>query len=217
MAKINQALKPEKLLSACTLAEFRAWKTGFELYYSSNGMHYFPVAEQQGYLRSCLELKLQQLLQTKATSATPVLGETDSCMSHLREIFLQNIPLLTRRYNFFCCDQKAGERFSDWNLRLMLEGQEAELGTLTEDDLYALRLVTGTCDTKLREEFLKQDRTSPLSCRTGSMTSAFHWSFVLTVGHNSGLHSMNSAHLTMSSMRFHPLIIASQMATPSLR
>lgn len=61
--KINQALKPERLLSSCTLSKFRSWRTNFELYYSSNQMHNFPVDEQQGYLRSCLELKLQQILQ----------------------------------------------------------------------------------------------------------------------------------------------------------
>ncbi|TRY77883.1 hypothetical protein TCAL_11460 [Tigriopus californicus] len=39
---------------------------------------------------------------------------------------------------------------------MQLVGQEAELDTLNPDDLYVLRLVTGTTDRKLKEEFLRE-------------------------------------------------------------
>jgi hypothetical protein len=153
--RINDSLKPEKLTLEATLAEFRAWQTNFDLFYSSNHMERFPLEEQQGYLRSCLDLKLSQILSTKIQAGTTIRGE-GGCIDALRQIFLQLIPVLTRRYNFFKCDQKAGEKFSDWFLRLQLEGQEAELNTINEDYLYVLRLVTGTKDKRLREEFLRQ-------------------------------------------------------------
>jgi hypothetical protein len=153
--RINEALKPEKLTADATLAEFRVWQTDFDLFYSSNQMDKFPPEEQQGYLRSCLDLKLSQLLATKIDAKTPVQGK-NGCLEALRHVFLQLVPVLTRRYNFFRCDQKPGEKFSDWFLRLQLEGQEAELTTINEDYLYILRLVTGTCDKRLREEFLRQ-------------------------------------------------------------
>eukprot|EP00095_Tigriopus_kingsejongensis_P009837 maker-scaffold21_size687808-snap-gene-4.8 protein:Tk09837 transcript:maker-scaffold21_size687808-snap-gene-4.8-mRNA-1 annotation:"band 7 protein cg42540-like" len=76
--KINSALKPEKLMASCTLAEFRSWNKGFNLYYSSNKMDRFPIAEQHGYLRSCLELKLQQLLSIKTQDGTVIEGP-DGC------------------------------------------------------------------------------------------------------------------------------------------
>jgi hypothetical protein len=157
--RINEALKPERLTIDATLAEFRAWQTNFDLFHSSNHMDKFPSDEQQGYLRSCLDLKLSQLLSTKVDSSTPLYGN-NGCIDVLRQIFLQIVPVLTRRYNFFKCDQKSGEKFSDWFLRLQLEGQEAELSTIDEDYLYVLRLVTGTNDKRLREEFLRQSNPS---------------------------------------------------------
>jgi hypothetical protein len=175
--KINEALKPEKLLCSSTLAEFRSWKTNFNLYFSSNQMDKFPLPEQQGYLRSCLELKLQQMLMTKSKDTTPIHGDT-GCVELLREIFLQNTPVLTRRYNFFQCNQKHGERFSDWYLRLQLSGQEAELPQNFEDELYVLRFVTGTSDSRLREEFLRQANPS----RENLLQIAKAWESAAVVG-----------------------------------
>eukprot|EP00095_Tigriopus_kingsejongensis_P001472 snap_masked-scaffold1277_size51002-processed-gene-0.0 protein:Tk01472 transcript:snap_masked-scaffold1277_size51002-processed-gene-0.0-mRNA-1 annotation:"hypothetical protein BV95_01080" len=77
-------------------------------------------------------------------------GES-GCLVILKEFFLQSIPLVSRRYNFFECNQHAGEPFSDWYLRLQFDGNEAELESLTVDDIYALRIITGTSDLKLRE------------------------------------------------------------------
>ena len=167
-SRINDSLKPERLHASATLAEFRSWRTGFELYHSSNKMDQFPVQEQQGYLRACIELKLQQILSTHIATDTPINGES-GCLETLRSIFLQNIPVLTRRYNFFRCDQKLKEKFSDWYLRLQLEGQEAELNSLSSDDLYVLRLVTGTSDMRLREEFLRQAKPTHENLRQIAM------------------------------------------------
>ena len=204
--KINEALKPEKLLASATLAEYRSWQTNFELYYSSNKMDKFPLPEQQGYLRSCIELKLQQVLSTKITNVTPIHGD-GNCLSALKGIFLQNIPLLTRRYNFFKCNQIPGEKFSDWNLRLQLEGQEAELDKITEDDLYALRYVTGTADKKLREEFLRQNKTT----REDFQKIAMSWESATAVEEN--LSSSNSS-LSCSKVSSYQKSKKSQMARP---
>ena len=175
--KINEALKPEKLTSSATLAEFRSWRTNFELYYTSNGMQRFSIAEQQGYLRSCIDLKLQQFLSQKIQDRSPIHGN-DGCLEQLRGIFLMNIPVLTRRFNFFNCNQSVGEKFSDWNLRLQMEGQEADLANLSIDDMYSLRYVTGTSDRKLREEFLKQKKPT----RQDLLQIAMSWEAASNVG-----------------------------------
>jgi hypothetical protein len=154
--KINEALKPEKLHVSATLAEFRAWRKNFELYYQSNNMSSFPIEQQQGYLRNCIELKLQQVLDTKIKDDTSIFGD-DGIIAILKSIYLQQIPVLTRRFNFFKCNQKPGESFSDWTLRLQLEGQEAELENLTVDELYLTQMVCGTNDHQLQEEFLRMD------------------------------------------------------------
>lgn len=157
--KIRNDLKPDQLLSSSTLGEFRAWSQNYDAYYSSNNMEHLPLAEQQAYLRCCLDLKLQQSLSMKICAETPIYGE-DGCLSSVRQVFINNTPILSRRFKFFSCDQQVGETFSDWYLRLQLDGQEAELENIQADDLFVLRLVTGTCDGKLREEFLKQDKPS---------------------------------------------------------
>eukprot|EP00095_Tigriopus_kingsejongensis_P008719 maker-scaffold352_size199037-snap-gene-0.46 protein:Tk08719 transcript:maker-scaffold352_size199037-snap-gene-0.46-mRNA-1 annotation:"protein isoform a" len=43
---------------------------------------------------------------------------------------------------------------------LQLEGNEAELDKLTMDDIFALRIITGTSDFKLREELLRQEKAT---------------------------------------------------------
>jgi hypothetical protein len=153
--RINESLKPPCLLVDSTLAEFRSWKQGFNCYFTSNQMDQFSLEEQRGYLNACLELKLQQLLSMKVNGTTPIQGE-DGCLEALRNIFLQKIPILKRRYNFFQCNQQPNESFSEWYLRLELEGQEAELEHIDVNYLYILRMVTGTADKKLREEFLRR-------------------------------------------------------------
>jgi hypothetical protein len=156
--RINEALKPDKLNSDSDLSEYRSWKQNFDLFYSSNSMDKLPVIEQHGYVRSCIDLKLQQIMSTRIDMDDPIaIYGPEGYLSQLKGIFLQNTPLLTRRYGFSRCDQQVGEKFSDWYLRLQLLGREAELNKLTEDDSYVLRFIIGTCDTKLREEFLRQD------------------------------------------------------------
>ena len=192
--RINDALKPERLLASATLAEFRSWQQNFNLYFSSNHMERFPIPEQQGYLNSCIEIKLQQMLSTFIDSNTAINGD-NGCLSKLRNIFLQNTPVLTRRYNFFQCDQKPGERFSDWYLRLQLEGQEAELADIKVDDLYVLRLVTGTTDKRLREEFLRQAKPT----REELQRIAMAWESASLVEHS--LSSNNASVSALSSYK----------------
>eukprot|EP00095_Tigriopus_kingsejongensis_P007498 snap_masked-scaffold580_size130538-processed-gene-0.13 protein:Tk07498 transcript:snap_masked-scaffold580_size130538-processed-gene-0.13-mRNA-1 annotation:"hypothetical protein DAPPUDRAFT_109281" len=88
-----------------------------------------PIAEQHGYLRSCLELKLQQLLSIKTQDGTVIEGP-DGCIAKLKEIFVQQIPILTRRYNFFKCDQRA-----DSNIRSIVAANSTTLKCLGSADL----------------------------------------------------------------------------------
>lgn len=152
--KINNDLKPEKLLPSSSLAEFRSWKENFIVYYSSNQMDLMPISQQHGYLRSCLDLKLQLALSVKISP----LSSVEDCLCLLKGIFFSNTPELTRRFNFFACDQHDGEPFSDWYLRLQVLGQDADLESISVDDLFVMRLVTGTSDGKLKEEFLRHEK-----------------------------------------------------------
>jgi len=150
-SRVNDALKPEKLSASCSLGEFNAWVQDFDAYYSSNNMDAFPLNEQHAYIRNSLELKLQQLLKTKIDPTST----KEDCMDHLRQVFLRNNPLFIRRFNFFNCSQHKNEKFSDFNTRLELEGQDAELDQMDVDDFYALRFAIGTSDGELQKEFFQ--------------------------------------------------------------
>ncbi|QQP41502.1 Uncharacterized protein FKW44_015903 [Caligus rogercresseyi] len=156
LLRVNESLKPPRLLMESSLAEFRSWKQGFDCFYKSNNMDTIEISEQRGYLHTCLDLLLQQLLSTKVHNHTPIFGE-DGCIEEIRNIFLRRTPMIKRRYNFFNCNQNPGETFSEWYLRLQLEGQEAELENINVDYLYTLRIITGIEDKQLREEFLRKE------------------------------------------------------------
>lgn len=150
--RINNSLRPEKLSYDASLSEFRAWKESFLLYFSSNRMDLFPVNKQRGYLRTCIDLKLQQSLSLSATESSTI----PDCLELTCAIFLQQTPLITRRYDFFKCNQNINEPFSDWYLRLQLQGNEADLDSFKVDDFYVMRIITGTADKSLRDEFLRR-------------------------------------------------------------
>ena len=180
--KIDTALKPERLSIEVTLSEFRAWEQSFKVYYSSNEMGTLPLMEQHGYLTVCLDLKVYQAIQFDISETTPVLdvegSEECSCLKLLANLFLALTPLVIRRYKFFNCNQKTGERFSSWYLRLQMEAEEAELGQMSVDDLFVMRFITGTCDKLLREEFLRQQEADKASL----LTIAKSWERANTVG-----------------------------------
>ena len=87
----------------------------------------------------------------------PVRGSPDvSCVELLRQEFLIQHPLFSRRMDFFSYTQAQGQAFTDWAAKLAKKGDEAALADLTVDDLYSMRYITGVSDQELRKEFLKQ-------------------------------------------------------------
>lgn len=123
--RIND-LKPEKLLLSACLSEFRFWKGNFRVYFAASNMERLPINEQQGYLRVCLDMKLQLALSVNIFP----LSSMDECVGFIGETFLSNIPALTRRFNFFSCDQHVAESIlqricspdGDWHKRFQVEG-----------------------------------------------------------------------------------------------
>ena len=62
--------------------------------------------------------------------------------------------------DFFEYKQPQGTPFSSFFSGLREKGQEAELGTLEEDDIYILLIIANISDNKLREKILRLQHPS---------------------------------------------------------
>ena len=160
--KPNKTLEPHKLSRDHTTVEMKSWCHKFKAWYEGSNMAAGSVREQQAYFRMVLDVHLETKIFASVQENTPIFG-TDSqvsCMSILEEEFLLRYPKVYRQMEFFEAKQSPGQLFSDWSSKLRALGDEAALSSLTTEDLYVMRYLTGTCDEKLREKFLKESKPS---------------------------------------------------------
>ena len=101
-AKIDETLKPEKLLRSFSLEEFNAWSDKFKAYFDHNKKTLDrSIVISRQLLNNVLDLKLINALKTEegVNDDTPIL-ENGGCLDKLKGIFLKESPLFIRRYNF---------------------------------------------------------------------------------------------------------------------
>lgn len=152
--KINDTLKPFILTRDHNPTEFRSWVQKFRAFYSTSAIDKCAIAEQQAYLRICIDSNLDSRIYDKVQATTPIFGD-DGCISLLEEEFMLRYPLFTRRLDFFRHTQSSGQLFSEFAAQLRQKGEEADLQHLTMDDIYVFRYICGTTDSTLKERFLK--------------------------------------------------------------
>ena len=163
--RANEALKPFVLSLDHTPAEMRGWIRRFTAYYTSSNMDKGSKLEQQAYFMSVLESSLEAKVREKLSNSTPIFRNGDlaievTCIELLEKAFINKYSMLTRRFHFFNHKQAPGQNFSDWALKLRSLGSEADLGSITTDELYMLIYICGTSDAKLREKFLEVSEPS---------------------------------------------------------
>ena len=112
------------------------------------------LEEQQAYFTACLDEKLKIDINLKIVDTMPVLGN-ESCMSILEEEFRRMYPLFSRRVAFHSLNQSHNESKLDWINKLRRLGDQSKIHEMTSDDIYVLRIVQGTCDSKFKEQILK--------------------------------------------------------------
>ena len=139
--KPNLAAKPTKALTKeYSPSELRKWLEQWKTYYNTSNMQVLSLPDQHTQL--CLELSddLADYMRNSVSSRTPMFAnnneETGSCIGYLQAKFLRLYPMVTRRYKFFLATQKQGERLSDFEIRLQGLGKEADVSTLTTEQLY---------------------------------------------------------------------------------
>ena len=157
--KIDDTLKPEKLLRSYTLEEFNAWSEKFQAYYDHNKKTLDKsITISRQILNNLLDLKLLNALKTEegVKDDTPILAN-GGCLSKLKDIFLKESPLFVRRYNFLKHVQDPRQPFGDWWVTKKSKDRECELDRITKEDMMLLSLMTGVHDPRLKEQFLRQE------------------------------------------------------------
>eukprot|EP00095_Tigriopus_kingsejongensis_P003476 maker-scaffold264_size232020-snap-gene-0.9 protein:Tk03476 transcript:maker-scaffold264_size232020-snap-gene-0.9-mRNA-1 annotation:"iduronate 2-sulfatase" len=134
-----EALRPTTLTREFTPTEFRSWTARFKAYFSSSGLDKCSIPEQHAYLNMCLDTDLEAKIHLRMDNATPVFGETkECCFSFLQEEFLLAYPISSRRHNFFSAKQSHGQTFMDFSTQLRKMGEEADLASLSVEDIFAI-------------------------------------------------------------------------------
>jgi hypothetical protein len=153
--KVQTALQPDKLTREATPAEMRLWVRRFRSFYSTSNLERAALEDQQAFFLSYLDAELDTTIREEINDATPVYGDVDSCMAVLEDRFAVTYPVFTRRLDYFRYVQASGQSFSDYVAKLRQKGNEADLASLTLDEIYIFRIMSGLVDAKLKEKLLE--------------------------------------------------------------
>jgi hypothetical protein len=111
-------LKPVELTADMMPVEFAYWVDAFEAYHAGSHMEVANVAVQQAFFKACVHPILYGRIKSNIVSGvTPVLGPGASVMELMRDKFLLEHSLFSRRLDFFRFKQGRGQSMSDHRLR----------------------------------------------------------------------------------------------------
>ena len=145
-------LKPPVLTRQHAPDEFRSWIEKLRAFFSSSKIMNSPAWEQRAYLNCCLDITLEQVVRSAVPETALVFNE---CIDALKEEFSIRYPLFTRRLALFRLRQEPGELYSDFRSRSARKALEADLPSLTPDDILMLVQLAGCTDTALRDRLFK--------------------------------------------------------------
>jgi hypothetical protein len=151
-------LKPFDLSSEASPTKFSDWMTRFKAYYQASRFHTLEIEAQQSYMQSCIQPGLWVVLKQHLRITTPIYNDDDdepSCMKFLTREFDQRYPLILRRFALMMYSQERGQTYTDFMAAIKELGAAARLETMTANEYYIFRVITGITDTPLRNEILK--------------------------------------------------------------
>jgi hypothetical protein len=148
ICKPDLALKPEELTSDMTPVLFACWLDAFEAYYDASNMQVKNLGVRQAYFKACIHPSLYGRIEALIIKGKiPILGARGAC-SILKNEFLVEHLLFSRRLDFFHFKQGYGQSMSYPMSELPKLGDQATLGALDATDLYIMRHLTMTEDSK---------------------------------------------------------------------
>ena len=175
-SKARNEFKCEPLTSSLTPAQLASWIRSFTSYFNGSHFELDSIQEQQAVLLNNLDQELRDKLEPRFATAPgaatiPIFGDTGSCMAIIRSHWEQKYPLIARRLELFRTEQKPGELFTDFLLRLTKAEACADTATLNAETIYILLALRGCNDQKMLEKLL--DMTPTPTNRTAIETKAY--------------------------------------------
>jgi hypothetical protein len=156
VCQAEKYLKPAELAANMTPVEFAYWVDAFEVYHAASHMEVANVAVQQAFFKACVHPVIYGRSKSNIVSGvTPVLGQGATVMELMRDKFLLEHPLFSRRLDFFRFKQGRGQSMSYAMTELQRLGDQSTLGALNPIDLYVMRYLTMTDDPELLETLLE--------------------------------------------------------------
>merc|ERR1712082_67712 len=134
---------------AC-LGKLRIWEENFLSYFNASNVEVGEMATQQNFLRASLDPDLVTLLKQRINDETDIL----TCITHLKDIFLESDPLFSRRWRFLGEKQPVGESFSIWYAKLEAKAREADILKMTMEEMYTILLIAMTTDCEPQKKLL---------------------------------------------------------------
>ena len=157
--KADGALRPEKLAGDAQPATYRRWVRQWQDYYLGSNFASAPVPVQISYFKNCLsdEIKARVNLEDLSTLE-------EACDAIEADYEAQN-PLLLRRLAFFRATQKKNEKFSDFLCDQKVLEQEADIRSMSHDEVVVMSQLRACVDNKLLEKLLEIENPNPESLK----------------------------------------------------
>lgn len=156
VVKANNTLKPFVLSLDHTPVELRNWVRKFKAFFSTSMFNKSSPEEQQAYVRQFLDPDLDLRIATKVTPMTPVFGD-DGIIAEIEEVFTMKYPLMTRRLDYFRYERQSGQSVSAFVAKLTQLGNEADLASLSVDEIMIFRVITGIKEDNLFTKLMEMD------------------------------------------------------------
>ncbi len=137
----------------------RAWIDQYEAYHRTSNLDTLPNKDQQAYFLALLDSPLRARIKASLADHIPVLSvisQQDSCIAILERSFMAKHPLFARRLNFFRYTHQSSVSFAEFLLKLRAIADEAELHSLTADNLLVTKAVAACSDAELSSQSLRE-------------------------------------------------------------
>ena len=153
MAKSEISLKPDVLTKSMKPVEYRSWVKKFKDWYGTSNFNLTTVENQVAYLRSVMDAELVE--QVDLDGATSI----DVALARVEQEFKKTHPLLNRRVTLLTMKQPEGQIMSDYLVAFKQVGKEADVDTMSSEDLKAVLIISSCTNKELVTKLLEMNPT----------------------------------------------------------
>merc|ERR1712136_113068 len=154
--------QPDKLSRGIDYDSFVQWEKSWNRCVISEKINDMDEAQKTAkFLGFCSTELLDELEKDFKISLSPK-QKLDDVIKTIKDHLKSRRPMLMARYRFFTRNQYPKETFSEWYRELLKIAHEAEIETLTKDEILSILIAAGMKDQKLRWKMLKELKTPGL-------------------------------------------------------